>query len=115
MVQIGDTFETMAIAREAITRFLLNAGQSYKVYKGDSNRYILICKTKDDCSFKIRATYSKKREATLVTIVKPHSCSLIVHFDNKDASAVSYLITITERQLLTIRQSHQVILKSYTI
>ena len=44
MVQIGSAFKTMAEAREAITRFLLDAGQSYKVYKGDSNRYILICK-----------------------------------------------------------------------
>ena len=92
MVQVGNTFETMAEARTAITRFLLDAGQSYKVYKGDSNRYILICKTKSDCSFKIRATHSKKREAALITIVEPHSCSPIVHFENKHASAVSYLM-----------------------
>lgn len=63
MVQIGNSFKTMAEARDAITRFLLNAGQSYKVYKGDSTRYILACKD-SDCSFKIRASYSKKHEAT---------------------------------------------------
>ena len=90
MVQIRDSFETMAKAREAITRFLLNAGQSYKVYKGDSKRYILICKDKD-CGFKIRASYLKKHEAAVITILKPHTCSPIVHFENPHASAVSYL------------------------
>jgi len=81
MVQIGNAFETMAEAREAITRFLLDAGQSYKVYKGDSNRYILICK-KDNCNFKIRATYSKKREAALITIMEPHSCIVLEPLHN---------------------------------
>ena len=100
MVQIRDSFKTMAEAREAITRFLLNAGQSYKVYKGDSKRYILICKDKD-CGFKIRASYLKKHEAAVITILKPHTCM------RTRTQVQSHICqTVTERQLSTIRKLH---------
>ena len=52
MVALNDTFATIAEAREAINRHVLNDGESYKVYKTDTKRHILLCKDKS-CSFTI--------------------------------------------------------------
>jgi MuDR family transposase len=53
MVALYNTFASTAEAREAINRYVLDDGESYRVYKSDSKRYILICKDKS-CSFEIR-------------------------------------------------------------
>jgi len=39
MVQLGDTFNTMAEAKKAITQWLLDTGKSYKVYRAERTRY----------------------------------------------------------------------------
>jgi hypothetical protein len=53
MVALYDTFASIAEAREAINRYVLDDGESYQVYKLDSKRYILVYKDKS-CSFIIR-------------------------------------------------------------
>jgi hypothetical protein len=53
MVALHDTFATIAEAREAINQHILDDGESYRVYKLDSKRHILLCKDKS-CSFTIR-------------------------------------------------------------
>ena len=50
MVALYDTFASIAEAREAINRYVLDNSESYQVYKSDSKRYILVCKDKS-CSF----------------------------------------------------------------
>jgi hypothetical protein len=53
MVALYDTFASIVEAREAINRHVLDDSKSYRVYKSDSKRYILVCKDKS-CSFEIR-------------------------------------------------------------
>jgi hypothetical protein len=53
MVSLHDTFASIVEAREAINRHVLDDGESYRVYKSDSKRHILVCKDKS-CSFEIR-------------------------------------------------------------
>jgi hypothetical protein len=52
MVALHDTFASIAEACEAINRHVLDDGESYRVYKSDTKRYILVCKDKS-CSFMI--------------------------------------------------------------
>jgi hypothetical protein len=89
MVALNDTFATIAEAREAINRRVLNDGKSYKVYKTDTKCHILLCKD-SSCSFTIRAWYTKKTGIT-ITKFDPHTCSPVVHYKNKQSSALWFL------------------------
>jgi hypothetical protein len=89
MVALYDTFATIAEARNAINRHVLDDGESYQVYKTDSKRYILVCKDKI-CSFKIRAWCTKKTGVT-ITQLKPHICSPIVYYKNRQSSSMWFL------------------------
>jgi len=89
MVALNDTFATIAEAREAINRHVLDDGESYRVYKTDTKRHILLCKDKS-CSFTIRAWRTKKTGVT-ITQLKPYSCCLIVYYNNKQSLALWFL------------------------
>jgi hypothetical protein len=60
MAALHNTFATIAKAREAINRHVLDNGESYQIYKTDTKRHILLCKDKS-CSFTIRAWCTKKQ------------------------------------------------------
>jgi len=89
MVALHDTFASIVEAREAINRHVLDDGESYRVYKSDSKRHILVCKDKS-CSFEIRVWCTKKTGVT-ITQMKPHTCCPIVHYKNKQTSAIWFL------------------------
>jgi hypothetical protein len=44
MIYVSDKFLLIKAAREAISRYILNKGELYKVYKLDKTCYILICR-----------------------------------------------------------------------
>ena len=90
MVKIGDQFATIAEARTAITSFVLDRGESYKVLKSEAKRYIIGCKD-TSCKFRIRATRSTK-EVVSVTILVEHSCSPSTYYSSKQSQSVCYLI-----------------------
>ena len=81
MVALYDTFVSIAEAREAINRHVLNDGGSYRVSTSDSKRHILVCKDKS-YSFEIQVWCTKKTSVT-ITQMKPHTCRPIVHYKNK--------------------------------
>jgi hypothetical protein len=89
MLLVNDLFSTIKEARSAINRYILDEGESYKVHKSDSRRYILICKD-PTCKFRIRASLLKKKGA-VITILIPHSCSPANHYKNKQSSALWFL------------------------
>jgi hypothetical protein len=89
MVALYDTFATIAEAYDAINRHVLNNGESYRVYKTDLKRYILVCKDKI-CSFAIRAWCTKKTGVT-ITQLKPHTCSPTVYYKNRQSLSMWFL------------------------
>ena len=89
MLAINDLFPTIKDARDAINRHVLDEGESYRVLKSDSRRYIIVCKDLT-CKFRIRASLLKKK-GVVITILVPHSCSPIIHYKNKQSSALWYL------------------------
>lgn len=90
MVQKGDTFSSMEIARDAVQRHVLDDGESYKTIKSDQKRYILLC-IDDKCGFRIRVSNVKKSRPT-VTIFEAHTCRPTTYYKNKKAHSVKYLI-----------------------
>jgi len=89
MIALYDTFASIVEAREAINRHVLDDGESYRVYKSDVKRHILVCKDKS-CSFIIRVWCTKKTGVT-ITQLKPYTCCPTVHYKNKQSSAIWFL------------------------
>jgi hypothetical protein len=89
MLSINDLFLTIEEARDAINRHVLDEGESYKVYKSDSCRHIIICK-KAACKFRIRASLLKKK-GVIITVLSAHSCSPATHYKNKQSSPLWFL------------------------
>jgi hypothetical protein len=91
MVAVGDTFTSILEARNAVTRWVLNEGESYHVADSDPNRYVLDCKkaVETTCTFYIRV-YNKKT-SLIITKMRPHSCHPTVHYQNRAAHSVSFL------------------------
>jgi hypothetical protein len=90
MVKLNDVFESIPAARSAITKFVLDQGESYKLVASDKKRYIICCKD-SKCKFRIRATWSAK-EVVSITIMEPHTCSPATHYKSKQHQSVYSLI-----------------------
>jgi hypothetical protein len=86
MLVVNDLFSSIKDARDAINRHVLDKGESYRVYKSDGRRYIIICKD-PVCKFRIRASLLKKK-GVVITILIPYSCSPASHYKNKQSAAI---------------------------
>jgi hypothetical protein len=85
MLAVNDLFSSIEDARDAINRHVLDEGESYRVYKSDGRRHIIIYKD-PVCKFRIRASLLKKKG-----VVIPYSCSLASHYKNKQSAAIWFL------------------------
>jgi hypothetical protein len=86
MVGLGDEFESISVARIAITKFVLDQGESYKVVASDKKRYIICCKDSKS-KFRTRATWSAK-EVVSITIFEVHNCTPATHYKSKQHQSV---------------------------
>jgi MuDR family transposase len=93
MVKLNNVFESVAAARTAITKFVLDQGESYKLVKSDKARFVICCKD-SECKFCIQATRSAK-EVVLITVFKPHTCSPTIHYKSKQSQSVCSLFSYT--------------------
>jgi hypothetical protein len=82
-LKLGDSFETIKAAKDAINRSQLDNGLSYHVHKSDSKRYIITCRNPAACNFKIRASKTRKDLYFVVTILVEHSCSPATHYSGR--------------------------------
>jgi hypothetical protein len=79
-MKLGDQFESINAAQEAITQYVLNNSKSYKTEKSNKKHFVICCKDKN-CSFRIRVAKLSK-EIVSITIFKPYLCSLAVYYNN---------------------------------
>jgi hypothetical protein len=89
-MKLGDQFESINAAQEAITQYVLNNSKLYKTEKSDKKRFVICCKDKN-CGFGIRAAKLSK-EIVLITIFKLYLCSPTVYYNNWQSQFVRYLI-----------------------
>src|SRR3981081_4144131 len=90
VLEVGNVFSSGEEMRDAIKRHVLDHGESYKVTRAEKTRYIVVCKD-NNCSFRIRGSNIAKKGWT-ITKIDPHSCSPTVHYKNKQAHSIKYLI-----------------------
>jgi hypothetical protein len=76
-------------AREAISRYILNKGELYKVYKSDKTCYILICRD-SYYKFQIRASKSKKNKV-FITKLDTYSYTPATYYNSKLSYSMWYL------------------------
>jgi len=106
-MQLHDQFNSIPEAREAIRRYVLDNGESFKLVKSDKRRFSIGCKD-PKCGFGIRASKSSKQVVS-ITVFKLHTCSPAVHYKNKQAHSVAYLIehhraSIIDNRKITVAQ-----------
>jgi len=89
-MQLGDQFPLIDATREAIRRHVLDNSKSFKLAKSDKKRFSIVCKERG-CRFGIRASKSSK-EVVSITVFKLHTYGPTVHYKNRQAHSVSYLI-----------------------
>jgi hypothetical protein len=86
MLAINDLFSTIKEARDIINRYVLDKEESYKVYKSDCRRRIIIYKD-PVCKFRIRASLLKKKDV-VITILTAYSYSPAIYYNNKQSFAL---------------------------
>jgi MULE transposase domain/SWIM zinc finger len=93
-LNIGDTFDTIAQAKEAINRFVIDNGESYIKSTSNYREHSIECRHRilKSCSFSIRARYSKKTSLSKITNIRPHTCNPQTHYKFPQASAMWYLL-----------------------
>jgi MuDR family transposase len=79
-MQLHNQFDSIEAACEAIRRYVLDNGESFKGVKSDQKRFSIACK-EDSCGFSIRASKSSKGIVS-ITVFKLHTCSPAVHYNN---------------------------------
>jgi hypothetical protein len=111
-LELGQTFPTILIARDAINRSVIDNGESYKIHTSNARVYIIQCRDarNSSYSFYIRASLSKKSSVvSIVTLRSSHSCSPQVCYKFCEAFRVWYLAlhhcaTISYNRIITTKQ-----------
>ncbi|CAI0471751.1 unnamed protein product [Linum tenue] len=94
--EVGMIFNTMDEAREAITKYSLNAKKDLRVKKCDTKRVRMVC-TYSGCPFVLLISWSKVANAFQIKTLKQHRCG--IHFKCRKLSPV----TIAKRYHRRIR------------
>ena len=89
MLVINNLFSIIEEAKDIINRYVLDKGKSYKVYKSDCCRYIIIYKD-PVYKFRIRASLLKKKDVVII-ILTAYSYSFTIYYKNKQSSVLWYL------------------------
>ncbi|KAI9872199.1 MAG: hypothetical protein M1830_001919 [Pleopsidium flavum] len=89
---LGRSFETLEEAKQVIIRWVVDRGESFKVFKSDSKRcWVVICRDKSaECPFRMRVNRTKKGAAVL-TVMEPHTCSASTHIGFRQANSIALL------------------------
>ena len=101
-MQLHNQFNSILEAQEAIRRYVLDNGESFKLAKSDKRQFSIGCKDAK-CGFGIRASKSSK-EVVSITVFKPHTCSPVVYYKNKQAHSVVYLLGHHQASIINNRK-----------
>jgi hypothetical protein len=85
----GSSFPNLEDAKDALVRFTVAQGLSYRKLSQDKRRYIVVCRS-ENCQFRLRLSILKSGYVR-TTVSTPHSCPPETHLNWKPASSVRYL------------------------
>ena len=69
---VGMSFDNMAAAKKYITEWCSREHIPYSVWKADRRCWVLTCKDKNNCAFRLRV---KNTERPIISILEAHNCS----------------------------------------
>jgi len=94
---IGTSFDSLDEAKQAITRWVVDRGESFKVFKSDPKRcWVIVCRDKTaKCPFRIRVNRDKKGKASL-TVLERHTCPANSHGGFRKTNSVAILASDPE-------------------
>jgi hypothetical protein len=104
-LELGQTFPTILIARDAINRSVIDNGESYKIHTSNARVYIIQCRDarNSSYSFYIHASLSKKSSVvSIVTLRSSHSYSPHAIVGSRSLGKDPYLLLIEHIQFSTI-------------
>jgi hypothetical protein len=64
-LHVDTTFDNITEAKAAIKAFVADAAESWKSTHSDKERFNIVCKQQSSCTFRIRATNSKKKGVSI--------------------------------------------------
>ncbi len=70
--RVGMSFDSMANAKKYITEWCARERIPYSVWKADRRCWVLTCKDKSNCLFRLRV---KNIERPIISILEAHTCS----------------------------------------
>lgn len=70
--RVGMAYESMAAAKKHITDWCARERIPYSVWKADRRCWVLTCKDKNNCLFRLRV---KNTERPVISILEAHTCS----------------------------------------
>lgn len=94
---IGTSFDSLDEAKQAITRWVVDRGESFKVFKSDPKRcWVIVCRDKEaNCPFRIRVSTDKVGKASL-TVLERHTCAANSHGGFRKTNSVALLASDPE-------------------
>ena len=69
---VGMAYESMAAAKKHITEWCVRERIPYSVWKADRRCWVLTCKDKSNCLFRLRV---KNTDRPIISILEAHTCS----------------------------------------
>lgn len=70
--RVGMAYESMAAAKKHITEWCVKERIPYSVWKADRRCWVLTCKDKNSCLFRLRV---KNTDRPIISILEAHTCS----------------------------------------
>lgn len=80
-LKVGQKFPSVASAKQAINKYIVNQGWSYRTYKSDPKRsWVLVCRQakEESCTFCIRLSIRKNEDVEL-SVLEPYTYPHSVH------------------------------------
>ena len=104
-LEVGHIWDNLTTAKEDVKAWILDRGESYKVYRSNKSRMVIECLQKEICKFYIRVSVSKKPggKCSLVTYV-PHTCPPITHQDFSERNSKWYIARNQARSIIQSRR-----------
>ena len=105
-LEVGHIWDNLTTAKEDVKAWILDRGESYKVYRSNKSRMILECPKKEICNFYVRISVSKKlsgSKCSLVTYV-PHACPPITHQNFSERNSKWYIARNHGRSIMRNRR-----------
>ena len=105
-IVVGQTFPSLNEAKDTITSWAIDRGESFKSGKSDKSRgvWMVVCRDPTICGFRIRVNVLRNQQAQ-ITICTPHTCPPSTHYNWRTAHSVKHVVMNPRNKVLVADDS----------